>query len=239
MDRAQRDDRPNVRELDAAVVVELPLRGEGWVAVNSPADRIPSHGVDMLGQRFAFDFIKVDGRGLPYDRPGGYLRAFTIGGATRAAYAWGAAVHAPFDGEVVTVLDGRPERRRLHAGREIALALWQAARFKPSRLPLVLGNHVILRRGDVYAGFAHLAPGSVAVRPGDAVTTGQVLGLVGHTGNSTAPHLHFQLMDSPDLPTARGVPAAFTAYEVERNGQWVAVANGVPGRRDRIRLIDG
>ena len=57
-------------ELAAAVVVDFPLRGEDWVAVNSPADRIPSHGVDILGQRYAFDFVRVDGR-----RPGFHPRS--------------------------------------------------------------------------------------------------------------------------------------------------------------------
>jgi hypothetical protein len=223
-------------ELANPVVVELPVRGEGWVAANSPADRIPSHGVDLLGQRYAFDFVKVDARGLPYDRPGGYLRAFTIGGPTRAAYAWGATVHAPFDGEVVAAVDGIPERRRLQALREIVLALWQAVRFAPSRLPLVLGNHVILRRGDVYAGLAHLAPGSLAVRPGEVVTAGQVLGRVGHSGNSTSPHLHFQLMDSVDLVAAAGVPCAFARYEVRHDGGWM-LASGVPAKADRIRFL--
>jgi Peptidase family M23 len=221
-----------------ARVVDFPLRGEGWVPVNSPADRIPSHGVDMLGQRYAIDFVKVDQRGLPYDRPGGVIRAFTICGPTRAAYAWGAPIHAPFDAEVVAAVDGHPERRWLQAAREIGLALWQTLRFKPARLPLLLGNHVILRRGDVYAGLAHLAPGSVTVRPGQAVATGDVLGRVGHTGNSTAPHLHFQLMDSADPLTANGLPVAFEAYEVHRNGRWVPVANAVPGRKDRVRRLD-
>jgi len=50
-------------ELDAAVIVEFPLRGEGWIAVNTPGDRIPSHSTDMLGQRFAYDLLKVDARG--------------------------------------------------------------------------------------------------------------------------------------------------------------------------------
>ena|GEM_PF-2671872 len=40
-------------ELDDPVVVEFPLRGEGWMAVTTPAARTPSHGVDMLGQRYA------------------------------------------------------------------------------------------------------------------------------------------------------------------------------------------
>ena len=44
-------------ELAHAVVVDFPLQGDWWVAVNSPADRIPSHGTDLLGQRYAFDAL--------------------------------------------------------------------------------------------------------------------------------------------------------------------------------------
>ncbi|HVL61141.1 MAG TPA: M23 family metallopeptidase, partial [Microbacterium sp.] len=105
----------------------------------------------------------------------------------------------------------------------------------------IMGNHVLLRAldsDDLYAGFAHIAPGTVAVAEGQRVSTGDLLGKVGHTGNSTAPHLHFQLMDSPDLMTAKGVACAFRAYEVLRDGEWVRVENGVPGRRERIRWVD-
>ena len=96
---------------------------------------------------------------------------------------------------------------------------------------------MILRRGDVFAAFAHLAPDSVAVTTGQTVGTGDMLGRVGHTGNSTAPHLHFQLMDSPDSMHAKGVPCAFRTYEVLRNGSWEGVENGIPRKADRIRYL--
>ena len=221
-------------ELDGAVV-DFPLRGERWVAVNTPGDRIPSHGTDMLGQRFAYDLLKVDGRrGIRY-HPFGVFRGLFVGVRTRDCYAWGAEIHAPFDGEIVRASDGVAERSWIHPLRELVLALKNALTFRPERLPAVLGNHVIMRRGDIYAGFAHLVPSSVAVEAGQAVRTGDVLGRVGHTGNSTAPHLHFQLMDSPDLMTARGVPCTFRAYEVLRNGDWESVENGVPRKVDQIR----
>lgn len=224
-------------ELAGAIVVDFPLRGEGWVAVNSPADRIPSHGVDMLGQRYAYDLLRVDDRPGLNAHPAGRWRGLLIGGRTRECYAWGATVHAPFDGEVVRASDGMSERGWLHPVRELAHVLVNAVTFTPSRLPRILGNHVILRGDGVFAGFAHFTPGSVAVTPGQRVRVGDVLGRVGHTGNSTMPHLHLQLMDSDDLLTANGVPCAFRAYEVRRDGTWTLAHGGIPGKADRIRSV--
>jgi murein DD-endopeptidase MepM/ murein hydrolase activator NlpD len=225
-------------ELAHPVVVEFPLRGEGWVAVTSPADRLPSHGTDMLGQRYAFDFLMTDQRPGQHYHPAGWLRTFLIGVPTRECYAWGAAIHSPFDGEIVRAVDGQPERSRVHPVRESILAVWNAVRFSPARLPSILGNHVIARSGDVVAAFVHLAPGSVAVSEGQHVRVGDVIGRVGHTGNSTSPHLHFQLMDALDPTVARGVPCAFAAYEVFRGAAWQVVHDGIPGKTDRIRSID-
>jgi Peptidase family M23 len=226
-------------ELGSAVVVDFPLRGERWVAVNTPGDRVPSHGTDMLGQRFAYDLLKVDARGpgLRYS-PAGLLRGLFIGVRTSDCYAWGAEIHAPFEGEIVGAADGVPERGWIHPLRELIVAFKNAVTFRPDRLRSLLGNYVIMQRGDVFAAFAHLAPGSVAVAPGRAVRNGDVLGRVGHTGNSTAPHLHFQLMDSTDLMHARGVPCAFRTYEVIRNGSWETVENAIPRKVDRIRCLD-
>jgi murein DD-endopeptidase MepM/ murein hydrolase activator NlpD len=64
----------------------------------------------------------------------------------------------------------------------------------------------------VWAAYAHLLPGSVAVEVGDRVTVGQRLGLLGNTGNSTAPHLHFQLCDGPDILTSNSLPFVFSGY---------------------------
>jgi Peptidase family M23 len=229
-------DRGVMGDAQSPVVVEFPLRGDGWVAVTSPADRIPSHGTDMLGQRYAFDFLRIDGRERQHWHRAGWLRMLLLGVPTRECYAWGAPVHAPFDGRVVRAVDGIEERARVHPLWELALVLKNALTFSAARLPAILGNHVIMRHNDLFAAFVHLAPGTVAVREGQDVERGEVIGRVGHTGNSTSPHLHFQLMDSADPMLATGIPCAFATYEVLHADTWVRVESGIPGKRDRIRF---
>lgn len=226
-------------ELGQARVVDFPLRGE-WRAVQTPGSRIPSHGTDMLGQRYAYDFVRFDPVKGERSYPGSAARALLFGVRTRDCHGWGEPIHAPLAGVVVAAHDGEPERATVHPVRELVLALRNGITFRPTReaLARVMGNHVILRCGDVFAAFAHLVPGSVGVRVGGEVQQGDVIGRVGHTGNSTAPHLHFQLMDGPDPLHARGIPCAFATYEVEADGRWRVVTNGIPKTTDRIRSLE-
>jgi len=220
------------------IVVAFPLRGE-WVAVRTPAHKIPSHGTELFGQRYAFDFVRADHRRGLHLQPAGTLRAFLLGGRTRDYYGWGQPIHAAFDGQVVTAVDRVPERGRIQVVREVALAVKNTVGFDPVRSGFepVAGNHVIVQGAEAFAVFAHLAPGTVTVATGQEVRVGEVIGRVGHTGNSTAPHLHFQLMDSADPLRAKGVPCAFAAYLVQRTGGWERVEDGIPGRGERIRSV--
>jgi hypothetical protein len=225
-------------ELDDPVIVELPLGGE-WSVERSPANRIPSHGTDLLGQRYAYDLVRTDHRPGFHLHPAGTLRWVLVGGRTRDCYGWGQPVHAALDGVIVQAVDGAPERQWLHPVREAWVAVATTVGFARGGLGAaqLAGNHVIVATGGTYALYAHLAPGSVVVTRGQQVRIGQVLGRVGHSGNSTAPHLHFHLMDSADPLQARGIPCAFAAYLVERDGQWQRVERGIPHRRERIRSV--
>lgn len=228
-----------MKGFDDTVIVEFPLRGE-WMAPNTPGKRIPSHGTDQLGERYAFDFLQVDwartGRPFYQTNP---LRYIVFGVPLNKCYCWGQEVYAPCDGEIIKAEDGYKERQRVHLASDLFVALKNAYTFNPEKddIRSVAGNYVIMKCSDhVYAAFAHLQTGFVTVSAGQTVKKGDVLGKVGHSGNSTAPHLHFQLMDSSDLLSARGIPCAFEQYEIFRDGKWETVYRSVPSDKDRIRF---
>jgi murein DD-endopeptidase MepM/ murein hydrolase activator NlpD len=98
-----------------------------------------------------------------------------------------------------------------------------------------MGNFIIIESCDGYAGYAHAQTGSIQVSAGDKVIPGQHLANVGHSGNSTTPHLHFQLMDHPDPWKAQGILCCFRTYGIFHQGAWRLVQNGIPKSTDRIR----
>ena len=81
------------------------------------------------------------------------------------------------------------------------------------------GNHVVLDLGQgEYLLLAHFQQGSVRVKAGDRVDEGQLLGLCGSSGNSSEPHIHVHLQDSPTALEGNGLPLAFSDLIVDGKG---------------------
>jgi hypothetical protein len=183
----------------AAVVLAPPLRGGRWLVGNGccatanghRGATLPINGSIDVAERFAIDFVRLDADG----------RLFTGDQAKLSSYAYfGADIHAVADGVVVSTEDGAPEQV---PGKLPANATLQNA----------AGNHVVEDIGDGrFALYAHLQPGSLRVKPGDRVTRAQVIGLLGNSGNTDAPHLHFHVMNGPSPLRANGLPYAFTSF---------------------------
>ena len=221
------------------IIVEFPLRGE-WLSPNTPGTKIPSHGTDQLGTRYAYDFIQVDWERTGWPAYRVSLPQYLLFGVLLSDYyCWGQDVYAPCDGIVVQAEDGYEERARTNLLSNMSNAYKNAHYFDPKKddVQSVAGNYIIMECGDnVYAALVHLQTGSIQVTVGQSVKKGEVIGRVGHSGNSFAPHLHFQLMDSSDIATANGLPCAFEQYEVFQDGEWQEVVNGIPTDKDRIRF---
>jgi len=219
--------------------VEFPLRGE-WLSPTTPGTKIPSHGTNRLGTRYAYDFIQVDWKRKGWPAYRVRLPHYLLFGVPlKEYYCWGQDVYAPCDGIIVRAEDGYEERARTNFLSDLVNAYKNAHYFNPEKddVQLVAGNYIIMECGEnVYAALVHLQKGSISVAPGQEIKKGDLLGRVGHSGNSFAPHLHFQLMDSSDITTANGLPCAFEKYEVFQDGEWKTVCNGIPTDKDRIRF---
>ncbi len=226
-------------EMRTPIVMGFPLRGE-WLSPNTPGTKIPSHGTNKLGTRYAYDFIQVDWNrsGLPAYRVSLPHYLF-LGVPLEEYYCWGQEVYAPCSGAVVQAKDGYKERERTNIISDTVNAC-KNAHFDPEKddEQSVAGNYIIIKYDDgIYAALCHLQDGSIQVSIGQNVKKGEFIGRVGHSGNSYAPHLHFQLMDSEDITTANGLPCAFAQYEIYQEDGWKTVVNGIPTARDRIRFL--
>ena len=181
-------------ERRSPIVLSPPLRGHrllGFIA-HTPQT---IDGSLSNAQRYAIDFARLNRA----------ADGFFEGDAQRnESYAvYGAEVHAAASGTIVAVRNDIAENT------------------PPIEPPFttfddVAGNRVVQHLGgDRFALYAHLQPSSIRVRAGERVRRGDVLGLVGNTGISSGPHLHFQVMDSPGGPSAlnaNGIPYVFDRF---------------------------
>ncbi|MFN2168312.1 MAG: M23 family metallopeptidase, partial [Anaerolineae bacterium] len=199
-----------------------------------------SHGTDVLGETYAYDFVRLGpgSRGRRFYRPS-LLHYLVFGVQLQDCFGWGQPIFASTAGLVVQAEDGWPERNPVHPVRDLAILLRCAWTFdeRTTNLRLLSGNYIIVESSEGYAVYAHAQTGSIKVAPGGRVVPGQRLANVGHSGNSSAPHLHFHLMDHQDPRQAQGIPCSFRDYEVLREGAWHPVQNGIPKDTDRIRKL--
>ncbi|MHB8381009.1 MAG: M23 family metallopeptidase [Candidatus Binataceae bacterium] len=182
------------------IVISSPLRGDNWWTPNGPSnDSIHRRTIIALGpvvvlpERYAVDWVKLgpDGNsfhGDPKDN--------------NNYYAERSQIHAVADGRVVSTLDGIAENVPNSPTMAVTITLANIA-----------GNSVIEDLGGRrYALYAHMIPGTVRVKPGDQLKDGQVLGLLGNSGNSTEPHLHFQISNSPMPLGGEGLPFLLNSF---------------------------
>jgi hypothetical protein len=196
-----------------ARVIDPPLRGAGWMATNGCCDRMTPHrktilavnGAFRVPERFAIDWIQLDANNRAFEGDGKKLTSWRF---------YGAPIYSVADGTVVNLFDGADEQ--IPGPHPVGI-----------RTDNIGGNMVVVDIGQgAYAFYAHMQRGSLRVRLGQQVKAGQILGLLGNTGNSTAPHLHFHLMDSPSPLNSNGIPYVFRHF--------TSVGTGYAGDEDAL-----
>ncbi len=109
------------------IVVDFPLRGE-WTTPNTPGHKIPSHGTDQLGQKYAFDFMQIDWstkKGFKFFNMPDFSY-YTKGVPLKRCYGWSLPIYSPIQGEVVDIADGYRERDPVHLIRDLLIMLKNA-----------------------------------------------------------------------------------------------------------------
>ncbi len=194
-------DIPIYSEL-SKTVFRFPLRGT-WFAAVGPT--LHTEHRWALPEEFAFDIVKLGEGGASHSGSGDHFSDY---------FAYGAEVRAAADGRVVGVLNTVPEDPALlrNAGDSDESYL---TRVKQGQMAFLArretsGNFVMIDHGNgEYSLYAHLQMASVTVKIGDTVKAGQPLGKLGSSGNSTEPHLHFQVCDAADPLLCAGTPVSF------------------------------
>jgi hypothetical protein len=192
----------------------FPLRGVcyvGWGASFHTGHRW------AIPEEFAFEIAKLGGDGLSHKGDGTRFEDY---------YAYGADILAAAGGRVVGVANDQPEdpatMQRPDESQQAYFARLQkdqAGRLAKG-MTAVTGNYVMIDHGkNEYSLYAHLQPGSVRVRVGDQLKSGDVIGKLGSSGNSTEPHLHFHVCDSDDPLMSAGIPVNFGNVTI----QWADV----------------
>lgn len=204
-------DRLTIRRTGAALIDE-PFTGDRWLAANGPSNAsihrravIVLNGKPRVPERYAIDFIKLGDDGNSYSGDQSKNSSY---------HAYGVPILAVADGKIVSLKDGLPEN--VPQAKQMAVTM---------NLVNIAGNHLVEDiGGGRYVGYAHLIPGSITVKLGEQVQSGQVLGRLGNSGNSTEPHLHIQVCNAPSFLICEGVPMEFqrmslNKYQIQKHGE--------------------
>lgn len=179
---------PSVENYRCKVKYSLPFK-DSWAVVNGGVDKNSSHSWDTPSQRYAYDFLVLDDSG----------KSYICDGKKAVDYnCYGKEILAPADGEVIEAVSNYPDSLILGNGQVDCSARD------------IRGNHILIRHSEgEYSLLAHLQPGSIVVKIGDTVKRGQTIARCGNSGNSSEPHLHFQLQDGTSFSNSAGLPIEF------------------------------
>ncbi|HEY4759708.1 MAG TPA: peptidoglycan DD-metalloendopeptidase family protein [Thermoguttaceae bacterium] len=172
--------------------LRLPFEGDWSVYWGGDIEEVNAHH-NTQNQRYAFDFLIADDQGKTYNSDGMQNKDY---------YAFGLEVLAPADGEVTEVIQGVRDNTPRSMNPYSAL-----------------GNAVVIKhKENEVSVLGHFKQGSILVKPGKKVKKGQVLGLCGNSGNSSEPHIHYHLQNTPIIQDGMGIKVFFDNVAVIKEG---------------------
>jgi hypothetical protein len=217
---------PAVRTSDQRpVVIGPPLTGDDWVAVNGCCSLSPHRGAMVpvdgrinAAERYAVDWSRFDLTALV---------EFEGDPADNASYfTYDQPLLAVADATVVTVVSDLPDAP-------------PGVLVPGLTVPQFGGSHIVLDLGSgAYAFYAHMKPGSATVEVGDQVRRGQEIGRTGNSGNTSASHLHFHVMDGPLPLTANNLPFEIDHFTYQGTAGPDGVTPEHGERTEELPLID-
>lgn len=202
----------------------FPVRGSVTIA-NMPMNYL--HHRQAHSQEFALDITAQT------PNANGQLRSCRKENSSELSdyYIYRREVLAAADGVVVEIANSFPERESVSPAGWTQKDSDETMARLASRIGFqnaAFGNYIIIQHAsDEFSFYAHLSQDSIRVRQGDKVKAGQVIALVGSTGNSSEPHLHFHVMDSREGSTANGLPVKFSDVPPTRMNQFFSEANSI------------
>ena len=185
---------PDRHHFHSTIVYDLPFEG-AWTVVNGCFTEKYSHSWGIPTQRYAYDFLMLDQNGRSHSGDPKNIESY---------YCYAQTILAPADGEVVEVVAHEEETLLLRKGRFF------------NQASQIAGNYVVIKHGEAeYSTLAHLKKDSILVKVGAKVLRGEKIAACGNTGNSTEPHLHFQLQNGPSFYDSAGLPIRFSNVKLE------------------------
>ena len=173
---------PESNERYTRNMYSMPVKGE-WFVVWGGANEFINYHYAYESQRFAYDLLIVEGGSSYKDTQ---IRNENF-------HAFNEEILSPADGKVIRINDGIKD----NVPGEMNAA-------QPA------GNYVVIEHGNKeYSMVAHLKKNSIQVKEGETVKEGQYIGNCGNSGNSSEPHVHFQVMDSPDFGNGKSLRIRF------------------------------
>ena len=195
---------------ESPIVIASPLKGKNMVFLNQSNNGyhffvlLFTQGQVFRSERYAFDMGELS------DDLNGIVKTGSDVTKNDSYFQYGKTIHAVAKGKVLRVRDGQPE----NSGNAQNLVF-------NTREDLA-GNYLVQDiGGGRFAFYAHFIPGSILVKEGDVVEEGTPLAKLGNSGNSTGPHLHFHIMDGPDIFLSNGLPSVLKKYIKTGEANWI------------------